>query len=155
AARGHDLRVLTSTYQVRGPRHEGSTYRWLRPYIVWAGGDPRRSLPRLFLQEATNQLAFRQLCRTFRPDVVYLWNLSHVSPCIAFTAERLGLPVAYFVSDHWLAQWDRVPWFYRWTHRPQRPFRRAGWQLCRRLLQAMALLPPSRTPDLRYAQFAS
>jgi glycogen synthase len=154
-ARGHDVRVLTSTYQVRGPRREGSTYRWLRPYIVWSGGDPYRSLPKLFLQEATNQQAFRQLCRSFRPDVVYLWNLTHISPCVAFTAEQLGLPVAYFVSDGWLAQWDRVPWFYRWTHRPQRPHRRAGWQLCRLLLQAFALLPPSRIPDLRYAQFAS
>jgi glycosyltransferase involved in cell wall biosynthesis len=109
----------------------------------------------MFLQEATNQRSFRRLCRTFRPDVVYLWNLTHVSPCVAFTAERLGLPVAYFVSDNWLAQWDRVPWLYRWTHRPQRPFRRAGWQLCRLLLRTVGLLPPNRLPDLRYAQFAS
>lgn len=103
AARGHDVKVLTSTYGVSGPQRDGAVERSLRLYRPG-----RRSWPieaaRTLRREVVNRRQVVRVCRAFRPDVVHVWNLGFLEPSVATIAEALGYPVCYFVSDHWLAR---------------------------------------------------
>src|SRR5215212_7442873 len=72
-SRGHQVRVLTSTYKVDQPQTDGEVYRWLR-LSEWWTPNLLRDLAAVLRKEVTNQQAFRQLCREFEPDLVYMWN---------------------------------------------------------------------------------
>lgn len=155
--RGHEVKVLTSTYGIDKPKCDKEVYRWLR-------GDPILSqgiyglvkfAAELFLKELNNQMAFKRLCNTFRPDVVYAWNLAYISVSLAFVAQRMGLPICYFVSDNWLSFWERDPWYSVWNLRSRRVLVRLVARLLRPFLNVTGLLPPSRPLDLRHSQFAS
>lgn len=109
-ARGHQVHVLTSTYGVRGPRSEHGVDRRLesdfngklRPFLS--------DVAHLLRKESHNQRAFRRVVKSFRPDVIYLWNLQGVSMSLALSAERLKAPVFHCVLDKW---WVRCE-----THHP-------------------------------------
>src|SRR5574341_1246443 len=78
-ARGHTLKVLTSTYGVGAPQVDGDVYRWLCEDLT--GQQAREELARpkkyaeamreVWRKEWTNQRRFRRMVRAFRPDVVY------------------------------------------------------------------------------------
>ena len=154
-ARGHEVRVLTSSYGVTGRRQDGTVCRWLMTNLDWNVENFPRYLWKLVTRELVNQRAFRTMCEPFHPDVVYAWNLSGVSLSACLDAERRALPVSYFVFDGWLAEPTRDPWCALIDHRPRRTFRRLGWRLAQAILQRAGLLPRSSELDLRHAQFAS
>src|ERR1044071_7408186 len=91
-ARGHQVRVLTSTYRVDHPQTDGEVYRMLKLSQWWT---PNRlgDLAGIFRKEKMNQRAFRQLCREFEPDIVYVWNPVGISLSIVSVAQQLGLPL--------------------------------------------------------------
>jgi len=113
-ARGHEVKVLTSDYGIGAPREDGEVYRWL----VWNLGSDLppfpRNIPSLLSRERQNQSAFKRVSRRFRPQVIYLWNLIHLSTSLPLIAERSGVPAFYFVSDK---EWTRTgthendPWY--------------------------------------------
>lgn len=163
-ARGHDVKVLTSSYGVAEPQQSEEIYRQLKINTPWIDNNPyppaldnssSRDLLKLLNKEIVNQRAFKLLCRQFKPDVVYLWNLWHVSVSISSVAQQLGFPVCYFVSDSWLSYWDQDPGHRLWHHCHRRFGRRVVCQLCLSFLNGSGLLLPSGSLDLRYAQFAS
>lgn len=125
-SRGHNVRVLTSSYGVGRPRSDGYVDRRLLLDLAPQGrrtlGDRLGTLRR----EGVNRTVVARACREHRPDVVYVWNLRFLTPSLARVARRLRFPVSYFVSDNWLA--DTAG---------------AGWPLGTRGL------------DLRHVQFAS
>jgi hypothetical protein len=99
-ARGHEVKVLTSTYGVKGPQSDGEVYRWMEACLGPA------SKGRVVLKEVINQTAFTRLCDSFQPDVAFLWNLTHVSISCAFLAKQRGLATCYYIFDNWLATWE-------------------------------------------------
>ena len=113
-ARGHEVKVLTSDYGIDSPQDDGEVYRWL----VWGlrGELPPfpRNIPILLSRERQNQSAFKHIAGRFRPQVIYLWNLIHLSTSLPLSAERSGVPAFYFVSDK---EWTRTgthendPWY--------------------------------------------
>lgn len=155
--RGHAVTVLTSTYKVSGPEQEGDTFRWLAPTFPadWAASQWEYGR-RLTGMEAQNQRAFRRLCRRVRPDVVYFWNLTHVSLSLVFLAQRWSLTTSFFVSDGWLADWRADRWcrFLGQFH-PKVPLRRLLWAGLRLGLRTRGLLLPSGPPDTHHVQFCS
>ncbi|MEW5818333.1 MAG: hypothetical protein AB1798_23460, partial [Spirochaetota bacterium] len=78
-ALGHEIKVLTSTYRVESPQIDGEIYRWLQPCFQRKPGTKA-----IFHVETVNQIAFKQVCREFQPDVVFFWSLTHISISLAF-----------------------------------------------------------------------
>ena len=152
--RGHQIRVLTSVYKVAQPQTDGEVYRWLQLREWWTPNQ-LHDLATLFMSERANQKAFRQLCREFEPDLVYMWNPVGISLSTVSEAQQLGLPVCYFVSDHWLEWWDSDPGYRMWgKQRPglRRPFL---WKGVLRLLDILNLSHPPAPPTLHHVQFVS
>jgi glycogen synthase len=112
-SKGHEIRVLTSTYGVESPQFDGEVYRYLKFDLRWPQVPFPRNVPYLLRREWQNQKAFKRVFETFRPEIVYIWNLMHVSTSLALLAERSGVPVCHFVSDkYWstLGTSDSDPW---------------------------------------------
>lgn len=142
--RGHDVKVLTSTYGIHAPRIEGDVFRWLR---VCSGRKPNWLTD--VLKEVVNQRAFDYLCADFQPDVVFLWNLRHISVSLASLAENLGFPTCYYVFDKWLATWEMDHWYQLWRKR------KSSSRLLPFLSRLYKLSPPPRSLDLTRAMFSS
>lgn len=152
--RGHEVKVLTSTYQVDHPQADGEVYRWLQ-LAQWWTPNFLRDLAAVLKRETSNQRAFRQLCRDFGPDIVYMWNPVGISLSVVSVSQRLGLPVCYFVSDHWLEEWQKDPGYGMWAKQKagfSRPFL---WKGMLRLLHGVNLSTPPLPPSLHNVQFAS
>ena len=152
--RGHQVKVLTSTYKVNEPQTDGEVYRWLQLGQWWTP-NLLRDLAGVLVKELANQQAFRQLCREFQPELVYMWNPVGISLSIVSEARQEGLPVCYFVSDHWLEEWETDPGYRTWQE--QRPGLRRPylWKGFLRVLNALKLAHPPAPPDLRHVQFVS
>lgn len=156
-ARGHEVAVLTSTYQVDGPQDDGQVFRWLS--LTGPTQDSKTYAEhgrKLLRVEATNQGAFRRLCRRFRPDIVYFWSMVGLSLSLAFLAERRRLPHCFYVSDHWFAEWHKDLWCALMRWRPIPAHSRLLWAVLRRGMQARGLLiPPTQGFVRPCVQFCS
>jgi glycogen(starch) synthase len=120
-ARGHETLVLTSTYGIEGAHTDENVWRVLT--LDLQGGAVRfpRDVPRVLRREARNQRALRRALRSFRPDIIYVWNLLGTSVSLAQLSEESGVPVCYFVSDKWWSRWDAPgadPWYDLWRQFP-------------------------------------
>lgn len=108
-ARGHEVKVLTSFYGLDQPECDGEVYRWLETDITWKS---RQSLGyvnfffKLLRKEIKNRQAFTRLCFSYKPDIIYVWKLTHTSLSIVFTAQRNNYPTCFFIFDHWLSTWE-------------------------------------------------
>jgi glycogen synthase len=110
--RGHVVEILTSTYGIDAPTSECGVHRRLR--TEWEATEPGAPTRWEILgQERINQRALREIASSFRPDVLYVWNLAQVSLSVLSVAEDMGLPIAYYVSDEWLINWATIP--HRWS----------------------------------------
>jgi glycosyltransferase involved in cell wall biosynthesis len=153
-ARGHDVSVLTSTYGVIHPQSGREVYRWLTSDFLSKDRNPAANLLRLLKKERQNRQALKKLCRALVPDIIYIWNLSHISVSLALLAQELHYPVCYFVSDHWLSQWEDDAWYAQSKRRPKRLSRRLLWQGLRHFFKRTGLLL-NQSLDLSQVQFAS
>lgn len=149
--KGHQVKVLTSSYEVAEPMDDGLVYRWLRTYI--GRGFNKKEL---LVKELYNRQRLKTLVKTFKPDVLYVWNPWQISLSLVYTARRLGLPVCYYVFDHWMAQWGRSDdWFQWWAYPPANRLKRWGKHRASHLVAWLGLETRPIPPDLRPAQFAS
>jgi glycogen synthase len=154
--RGHQVDVLTSTYGVERPVEEGRVYRWLVSdyQSLSQGRDPSARLLFLANKERTNRRAFQRLCGLLEPQLIYFWNLKHISISIPIAAERSRYQVCYFVSDYWLSEWEKDSWYALRDRRPSRASRRLPWNVMRFFLRSTGLLSDD-TLQLRHVQFCS
>jgi glycosyltransferase involved in cell wall biosynthesis len=150
--RGHEVKVLTSTYGVDRPVADGEVYRWLQHDSHFHFDAPIGDRLRLFQKELHNRRAFRRLVATFKPNLIYAWAMRHISLSLLMMAQELGLPVAYFVSDDWLSRWEGMD---RWFQMPSQPLKRASKRALRALAEVLGGGTGTRSLDLRNAQFAS
>ncbi|BCS53764.1 glycosyltransferase [Geobacter sp. SVR] len=142
--RGHEVRVLTSTYGVNRELVQPPIYRLLRIDF-----DRLPSFPKVVRKEAANQRHFRRLCVEFVPDIVFCWNMSNISLSIAAIAGDLKIPVRYYLFDNWLATCELDQWFqYCRLLAPLRP-------LLKVLLPRLRFLVPEAPCPLDGAIFAS
>jgi glycosyltransferase involved in cell wall biosynthesis len=153
-ARGHEVAVLTSTYGINRPQNGDGIYRWLVSDFATNRPGDSSDLLGLFKKESTSRRAFNRLCRSFRPEIVYVWNATHISISIPFLAQQKGLPVCYFVSDNWLSRWESDPWYSQRNRRPRRAHRSLIWRPLRMLLDRSGLLPQGEL-NLSHVHFAS
>jgi glycosyltransferase involved in cell wall biosynthesis len=142
-SRGHEIRVLTSTYGVESPQFDGEVYRSLELDWSWHGQTVSWERPYPPKQELHNQRALRQTFKSFKPEILYVWNLMYLSTSLALQAERLGVPVIYFVSDkHWSALATEDPADGYFSHNFPAPSLsvRIGIKILRRSLKLLDLI---------------
>jgi glycogen synthase len=150
--RGHTIKVLTSTYGVGRPTDDGEVYRWLQSDLGWSFESSADNQIKLVAKELRNRRAFRRLAAEFQPDLVYIWPIRYISLSLALMAQRVGLPVCYYVSDNWLASWE---WLDRWIYLPRHPIKRFSRRLLALGVEALGGRTAGATLDLRHVQFTS
>jgi len=153
-SRGHDVGVLTSSHGLERTEKSEGVYRWLDTDIRLKIDGNSGDLLKVFKKESTNRRAFARVCREFSPDILYIWNATHISISIALMAQKLGLPVSYFISDHWLTRWESDALYSLRSRSPRKPFRRLIWRLLISSFDAARVLP-RESLDLSHVQFAS
>jgi glycosyltransferase involved in cell wall biosynthesis len=154
-SKGHDVYVLTSTYGVERKCARDRIYRLLEADLMWG---PQKSFSRfikLLGQEIKNAAAFLFLAKYSHPDIVYIWNLTHVSVSIALRAQRMGFRLCYYVFDNWLAHWEKDPWYAFWNRNTPVVFKRLRSFLSLSPLRSLILAPLWGSLGIEYVQFAS
>jgi glycosyltransferase involved in cell wall biosynthesis len=153
-ARGHEVRVLTSSYGLEKAATEGEVYRWLSTDL---GREPkplaRRALE-LLGKELRNQRAFKRAVKEFGPDLVYFWNMANVSVSLGLSAQRMRLPTCYYGFDLWLTNWRGDGWLALWPPAPRRRSVRLASRAARSSLDALGI-PSEGALDLRHVHFAT
>ena len=117
-ARGHKTFVLTSNHQVSeaSALNEQDVRRSLRVHGFF--GHPWLGIGKLCGLELHNNAELRSTVEEFQPDVIHVFNLGGISKSLTHTIERLGIPVVYFVSDHWTTQSLDADVWLDWWNRP-------------------------------------
>lgn len=152
-ARGHRVKVLTSTYNVEKPQDDGEVHRRLRIGGWWTNSLFR--LAPVLKKEIANQHAFRQLCSDFDPHLIYVWNPAGISLSLVSVSQRLGLPVCYFVSDSWMGEWETDAGYRMWQECQTSLHRHFISRGVLSLLSTLNVLHRPSSPDLGNVQFAS
>jgi len=142
--KGHNVLVLTSYYGIDEPLMEDGVCRLLK-----FSSDQYLLQRKILYKEITNQFTLKKICRHFKPDILFVWNLNHVSVTLPIVAQKMKIPVCYYVFDSWLYNWGSDQW--------------SGMQnttsICARLVRAAGFLAglelPTKLPSLHNAIFAS
>ena len=143
-SRGHDIRVLTSSYGCSQAEHSDRVFRWLESDRSLHIDGSSRDLPKILRKESINRRAFESLCRDFAPDIVYVWNPTHISLSITVIAQQKGLPVCFYVSDHWLSDWESDALYSLRRRAPRRLGRRLIWRPLLALFQGFSHIAERR-----------
>ena len=151
-ARGHSVDVLTSFWGVDRPCSEGPIHRWLE--VDFGGMPDLIHLMRLAQMEACNGRAFARAVDELKPDIVYFWNMGHLSISLAFAAHARRIPSCYYVFDEWLSKWESDAWFNLCRGSYNSAGRRIGQKMLRPALRFLGMMPVGEL-DLTHAQFAS
>jgi glycosyltransferase involved in cell wall biosynthesis len=122
-ARGHEVAVLTTDMRLPGvddgvPVERGGVHRTLHFYwedhVLLSPSPVRRALI-----ERHNQRVLRQTMRTFRPDIVSVWNMGAMSLGLLNAVESEGLPLLLSVCDDWLCYGPTLDaWMRMFRRRP-------------------------------------
>ena len=157
-AAGHHVDVLTSDYcpesgGVRGARAAGDGEH-VRRHLQTSADRPTGL--RQLRREVQNRRAFREALRRCRPDVLYVWNVSHVSFGLLELVREAGVPSAFYVFDDWMSAWGADDaWIATWERRKSRAWERRLRMLVRAVLDRVG--PSTRRPPKHVSsvQFAS
>ena len=143
--RGHEVLVLTSTYKADTVEPEAGIYRELEhSFGRYPEEDKPQDLPTVLKGDwfsPRNFVLALERIRGVRPDVVYFWCLGQVSISVAFAAQLLGVPCAFYVFDRWL-----LHVLERYTQSPG---------TVKRLAKRHVLAPILRRLDFTHAAFGS
>lgn len=157
ARRGHETRVLTSTYRVQRPQIDNnSVYRLLiRRNFDRLGGTFFQRYSHLLQMEMNNQREFLNLVKAIKPDIVYFWNLFSISTSLIDIAIQSRVSTAFFAFDEYLPSAIRSdPWRKTWTKRSGRRVIEVLKQALRSVLSYRILLCNGE-PHLPHMQCAS
>ena len=102
AARGHDVAVLTSTYQDGPETKPYPVYRLLTVEPDWLL--PESPARQFFFgrreREKTAVTALHQTIATFNPDMLFIWDAFGLSEVMLYQAENQPIPVAYYFANY-------------------------------------------------------
>ena len=173
-ARGHEVTVLASDYRVSDSPQTGSpeqailgaptdgVLRRLRLTAPLPGmPSGQSSFGALPDAEWHNQRVFQEVCAACQPQIVYFWNMALLSISLVFLARKSGLPISFFVSEHWLSRWENDDWYSRTTpdyrYTPNKLRARLLKTALRAVARARAIYLPASAdgPDLSHVQFCS
>ena len=158
-ARGHDVRVLTSSHIVDGAetaKDEAHVSRSLRIHGYF--GHAWLNIWKLCKLELHNNSALRRAVADFKPDIVYVWNLGGVSKSLLLTLENLGVPVAIYMSDHWIARSLKADVWLDWWNRARLSFSaritRFVWSALGSRKKWNAIAPTGKASDIIFRRLS-
>src|SRR5688572_2314918 len=103
AARGHEIGVLTSCYELaEAPAREQNIYRLLHLEGDLTYYQPLHFFTQWKKQHRGNLVFLEQVVKDFDPDLIFVWGMWAMSKALPALAEQL-LPgrVVYYLSDYW------------------------------------------------------
>lgn len=159
-ARGHQVQVLTSNHVVPGRQSEAEAAidRSLRIHGFY--GHPWLNIVRLQKLERYNNRTLRNTIETYRPDLVFVWNMGGLSKSLVLTLQRVGIPTVFYLSDHWIARGFTSDVWLKWWNGEAgflKQIVRKGAELCglRRAFQEVAPTNPKEHLRFRRLYFCS
>jgi glycogen(starch) synthase len=114
-ARGHSVNVLTSDHRIDGCEaieREPGVYRSLKIHGLF--GHPFLGILQLQRLEHHNNQTLTSVLQKMNPDLVYVWNFGGLSKSMLFTLQKVGIPTAFAVCDHWIARSEYADVWLRW-----------------------------------------
>jgi glycosyltransferase involved in cell wall biosynthesis len=151
--RGHEVKVLTSSYPSNKARTEGDTFRWLRGSFNFEGGGDYSRI-KMLQREVAALWAFWKMRFSFNPDIIFIWNLAYMPISAAKLAQQIGCPICYYVFDNWLSRWEAEAWHTLWLREPDRLLTRIGKKMLCRVASSVGL-DWSASLNLQNVYFAS
>lgn len=154
-ARGHAVRVLTSDHRLPSAPADAQgadIHRRLRVHGFF--GHPWLGIGRLKELEFHNNQVLREEIAGFQPDVVHVWNLGGISKSLCLTLQQQAVPVAYDISDHWIARslaadvW--LDWWNRTKPAPAARLLRAVWTATGARARWSRLAPTNPISEIRF-----
>jgi glycogen(starch) synthase len=143
-AREHQIKVLTSTYGLGYTKIEAHIHRELmgntKGSIGWTA---------VFLKECVNQTVFKRTCRDFQPDVIFFFNLTHISASIALLAQEMGLSTCHYFANNWFITLEKDHWYQLWPKEGKR------YRILRLLTRHYKLIPPTQPLNPAQSIFAN
>ncbi len=117
-ARGHIVETLTSNHRVNNPTGDELTGVERSLLVHGFYGHAWRGIGSLARLEITNNRILRAALARFQPDLVYVWNMGGISKSLLTTLERMGVPTAFYLSDHWIARGLAADVWMNWWNQP-------------------------------------
>ncbi|MBU1726652.1 MAG: glycosyltransferase family 4 protein, partial [Candidatus Omnitrophica bacterium] len=154
-AKGHKVCVLTSASGEDININDDGVYRLLKLDSEWSKASLPVSLLKLWGRELADKNTLRRIVKSFKPDIVYVWNMAHLAVSLVSLLQRMGLPVSFYVFDDWLSKWENDPWFASLTQNPAGLLNRAFWHVFRFFARITGTFALSLPGELSSAQFAS
>jgi glycogen synthase len=153
---GHNLIVLTSNYMKNQRPNEKNIYRLIEFNVDWFR-NKRLPAIKVIKNEITNQARFRSLLAKYNPDIIHVWNPTSISISIPMIAIEKGIPVCFFVSEHWLAYWsgEADSWFGLWDCKNRSPLKRFFKIVGKYLLGSIGVLVSPIQMNSAHYDFAS
>lgn len=140
----HQVKVLTSTYGSAPTHIENGIHRTLM-----MNPEDHSNWTAVILKERINQMVLKRICRDFKPEVVFIFNLSDISVSLALLAQEMGLSTCYYFANNWFITMEKDPWYKLW------PKEKKGFRVLRFLTNHFGLLPPSQRPNTDHCIFSN
>lgn len=127
-ARGHYVRVLTTTHRQDGVAEDPATERGVRREMPWYWHEhefPRRGVRGVVTLERSAHAVLRDELAAYPADVAACFSMGGMPLSLIAGLRRAGVPVVGIVHDEWLAYGPVVDPWTRWLRRVPRPLARA------------------------------
>ncbi len=108
---GHDVRVLTSSYGLSKPEHDGKIWRSLQPAPPVYFDRQRSFWSQLNLpfnyyrryHNAANARTLRQVVAATTPDILYIWEITGIGVnSLLKVLPDLNIPIVFHLGSYWL-----------------------------------------------------
>jgi heptosyltransferase-2 len=113
--RQHQIKVLTGAHGMENTQIENHIHRKL---VI--NDEELPDWKDVFLKEFTNQTYFRKICVDFEPEIVFFFDLSHVSLSLLPLADDMGLPSCSYYSNNGFITPEKDQWHKLWPKGNQR-----------------------------------
>ena len=110
--RGHEIRVLTSTHGIEKEQIESNIHRRLKVHGYF--GHQWLKIIKLYNLEKDNRLILLEEMQSFKPDIIYIFNLNGLNKGLILTLQESKLPTVFDISDHWLADSLKIDVWLKW-----------------------------------------
>ena len=157
AARGHAIRVLTTTFGLERGLHTNDeaiqrVLRFVPDYDAKLSAGLQFFLTRR-RDEEHNRACLRAQIRDFKPDVIFLWHLYGLPKSIALEAESSGAGVAYWLAGESPAEPDEFEHY--WQRIGRSPLAKIGKGLTGKVALAMMRAEGQARPKLAHVGIVS
>jgi glycosyltransferase involved in cell wall biosynthesis len=115
--------------------------------------EPETSYRTIYRHERHNASCLQYRLERFKPDLVYVWNMTSLSKSLLFQMQELGIRVVYDLHADWLLpeKFNCDPWYHWWctSQRLRTRLPRARMQITGQRRRVLRMLPIGEAYELR------